>query len=47
MDTTLVTIIVSVACTVLGAVAVDLYVHFKNKTKKAIEKHKKEQSYRK
>lgn len=42
MDTTLVTIIVSVACTVLGAVAVDLYVHFKNKTKKAIEKHKKE-----
>lgn len=42
MNTTLVTIIVSVACAVLGAVATDLYVHFKNKTKKAIEKHKKE-----
>ena len=36
------TIIVSVACTILGAIAADIYIRIKARTKKAIEKRKKE-----
>ena len=42
MDQALLAIIISVASAVFGAIAVDLYVHFKNKSKKAIEKRKEE-----
>lgn len=42
INPTVLAILISVASAILGAAGVDLYVHFKNKTKKAIEKHKKE-----
>ena len=38
----LITILVAVASTVLGVAGTDLYVHIKNRTKKAIDKKKKE-----
>jgi hypothetical protein len=42
INPTVLAILVSVASAILGAAGVDLYIHFKNKTKKAIEKKKKE-----
>lgn len=42
IDPTVLTILIAVASTVLGVAGTDLYVHFKNKTKKAVEKRKNE-----
>ena len=42
INPTVLAILVSVASAILGAAGVDLYIHFKNKTKKSIERRKKE-----
>ena len=42
INPTVLAILVSVASAILGAAGVDLYIHCKNKTKRAIEKKKKE-----
>ena len=43
-NTTFTTIFISVMSALGGAVVLDLYLHFKNKTKKAIDKHKQEKT---
>lgn len=42
IDPTLLAILTSAASAALGALAVDIYVHFKDRTKKALNKRKKE-----